>query len=223
MNDKGMVSSVQAGQRFMDAQVEAVGPDFVTLKPESGPLQTVKLFASGDPPARTYDAKKFNGSPVSFNLDGGISTLAAMTAEISGMNVVLQAGLNSRVQIAARNAPWDALFAGALADAGLDYRTHDAILLVGRPEPLDKLARAVPPGAGMPVTLAFNRSDMRDLGPLFAHISGLSVTLPASSCESVTVFLNEVPWDEALGWITASCGWRYRIENNAILIEAPGR
>jgi hypothetical protein len=221
MDEKGTVWPAGPGQRFMDAQVETIGADFVTLKPESGPVQTLKLFGKGDPAAQTYDSK-YDGVPLSLDLDGNLSALAAVAADASGANLVLQAGLNrTHVRIAARHAPWDALFARALADAGLGYHIQDTVIAIGAPEWLAKLSPLPRKASGQLVSLAFSHGDIRDIGRLFADISGLGVTLPAATCDGVAIFFREVPWDEALHWIIASCGWAYRIDNKTILIEAP--
>jgi hypothetical protein len=62
---------------------------------------------------------------------------------------------------------------------------------------------------------------MRDFAQLFAHLSGREVTLPEAACGDVTVYFLDLPWDEAFGWIVASCGWTCHIGPDSIRVEAP--
>jgi hypothetical protein len=139
------------------------------------------------------------------------------------MNIILEAGLAGEVRMAGRAAPWDGLLARALADAKLGYRAKGTVVLIGRPERLARLSLPdLSNPAGNPVTLSIRAGSIQDFALLFADISSRKVKLPEASCDPVTVYFREVPWDEAFSWIVASCGWTSHIDADAIRVEVPG-
>jgi type II secretory pathway component HofQ len=212
---------VTAGQRLLDGAVEEVGLDSVTFQGERGARQVRKLFEKGEPPPHAFGAD-YTGAPMSADLAMDVRTFGRLLADATGLNVVVEAGLERELRMAGRAAPWDGLLARALAEAKLGSRVKGSVLLVGQP---GRLASLMPPDlprpSGDPVSLAFRSGDMRDLARLFAHLSGREVTLPEAECADVTVYVTDVPWDEAFGWIVASCGWTCRIGADSIRVEAP--
>jgi len=218
-NARGDFWPATAGYEFFDATVASVDSDRVTFHGEGGSQQTHQLFEKGEP-ARLSFGPDSTGTPMSVDYDGDAATLAGIVADASGLNVIVEAGLAGEVRIAARDAPWDGLFARALAEGGFGYRLGGSVLLVGRRDRLDKLPLpSSPKWSGRPVSLSFHGADVRDLAHLFADISGLEVRLPAASCGSIAAFFHEVPWDEGFAWIVASCGWTYRIDGTVIQVE----
>jgi len=64
----------------------------------------------------------------------------------------------------------------------------------------------------------FKEIDIKDLFRFIADISGLNVILHPSIKGSVTLKLNDVPWDQALDIITRNEGLGYTVEGNVIRI-----
>jgi len=72
--------------------------------------------------------------------------------------------------------------------------------------------------SGERTSFDFKEIDIRDLFRFIADISGLNVILHPSIKGSVTLKLNDVPWDQALDVITRNEGLGYTVEGNVIRI-----
>ena len=229
------------GQRLLDGEIRAVGPDTVTFQSADGTTSVRKLFERAAPAPSTFDAQ-YNGARVSVRMEEDVATFVAVMAEVSDSNAIVANGASGIARATARNAPWDGVLGRALIDAGFASRIERGVRFVGTP---DQVKRLYPPppartpcfaggsrdmmvrkgvafgmGPCSPMSLAVHRARMSDLGGLFADVSQLNVNLPTASCDAVTVYLYEMPWDEALGWVVAACGWTYHVEGNTIHVEA---
>jgi type II secretory pathway component HofQ len=223
VDERGDLWPVKPGQRLLDGVIEAVGADALRIRIDGGSPETRRLFAGGGPPTATFDPKEFTGAPVSVDLDADVSTLAHLVADVSGLPVVLEAGLTARVRVAGRDAPWDGLVARAITEAGLAHRVASNVLVIGRAGRVASLSPApASTASGKPVSLYFRNADVRDLARPFEDMSGLAVRLPEASCGPLTIFVTDMPWDVALAWVVASCGWTHRVEGGAIVVEAAG-
>jgi TPR repeat protein len=221
LNGRGSVWPVKPGDRVLDGAIESVGADSVSAKMDASRAKgTRRIFEGEKPPPWTPDPK-FDGAPIDVDFAGDIKSFAALLADVSGLNVILQAGLSGTVKVAGRQAPWDAVAARAVAAAGFGYRVGHSVVFIARADGLPKLRLPeARPGSGHPISLAIRSGDMEDIGRLFADITGVTVVTPDAECKDVAIFVRDMPWDEALGWITASCGWTYRADAERIRIEA---
>jgi TPR repeat protein len=221
MNSGDNLWPMGPGDRLLDGKIASVAADSVIFQKDIGVNETRLLFVHGAPAAMTFDAQ-YTGARMSVDLDADITALVAIVAGASEMNVIVDARASAKVRIAARNAPWDGLLARALADAGFGYRVAGTIIAIAQ---RDRLAAFAPPAAsnwsGRPINLAFRHGDIKGIGRLFADISGVEVRLPAASCDSVTLYFNEIPWDQAFAWIVASCAWTWHADAKAIRVEVP--
>ena len=221
MHDSGSLWGIKDGQRLFDGVIERVNPEGVEFRDEAGNRAMAKLFTNGEP-VPLESAAEFNGQRLSIDLDADVTSLASLIAQFSGLNVVLEAGTSGRVRIAARNAPWDGILDTALQAGGFASRVDRDFLRIGRRERMDKLRPlSSTKASGAPVSLAFSNADMRDLALLFKDIAGQPVDLPTRPYEGVTLFANEMPWDEAFDAIVASLGLTWRIDGDRIRVEAP--
>jgi TPR repeat protein/HEAT repeat protein len=221
LHESGSLWGIKNGQRLFDGVIERVSPDGLDFRDEAGAQTSLKLFKKGDP-APLAAGKEFSGEPLSIDLDADVTSLASLMAQFSGLNIVLEAGTSGRVRIAARHAPWDGILETALQTGGFASRVDRSFLRIGRRDQIDKLRPLSSTKTwGAPVTLAISNADMRDLALLFKDIAGLPVELPNRPYEPVTVFVTDVPWDQALDVIVASLGLTYRVDGDRIRVEAP--
>ena len=80
-------------------------------------------------------------------------------------------------------------------------------------------AQAGPMYAGRPVSLDYQRADIRRILALFAEFSGKNVVVPDSVKGRVTVKLDNVPWDQALDLILASQNLGVLVAGNVLMID----
>ena len=79
-----------------------------------------------------------------------------------------------------------------------------------------------PKYSGDPINLDFKDGDLVDIFRLFADISGLNVVINPGVTGSVSLRLNEVPWDQALDLILKTNNLGYTREDNVIRIAKLG-
>jgi TPR repeat protein len=222
-NSSGDFWPAKAGQALLDGTITSVTPDAVSFRRKTGALVTRRMFEKGEPPRLVFDPK-YGGAAMSLDLDGDVGNLAAIMADVSGLNIIVDAGSRAPVHLAAREAPWDGLLSRALSDAGFVYRIGGTIAMLAKADRIDHLPLPAPATwSGKPISLRLRDADMKDLATVFAELSGRKVTLPEGSCDSVNVYFEEVMWDEALAWIVASCGWTSQTDATTIRIEAAAR
>jgi TPR repeat protein len=211
---------VETAQRLLDGEIEEIGTETVTFQADQGAQEVRHLFQN-DPPAPWIADAEHTGALVSVNLNGDIRTLVQLTADMSGLNLILQAGSTGRIRMVGRDTPWDALFDRALTEGGFGHRVVDLVVLVGPKDRLEGLSIPSFPRSSQPlIDVTVRDADVRDLARVFASISGRRVTLPDRPC-SVTLSFNEVPWDTAFGWIATACGFSFQIDEDALKAEAP--
>lgn len=214
---------VAPGTRFLDGRVEGVGPEAMELAMDApaSPARRLDLFEGGEPETWTPDPR-FTGAPLNIAFEGDVSALVRLLGTAFGRNVILEAGTEGRVRVAARDAPWDAAVHRALNTAGLDYRLDRGLLRVAKSDRMGAL-RALSPRepTEAPISLDFSHGDIRDVARLFQDILGVDITLPAEASERLTIFVMDRPADEVFDWIVASRGWTSRQEGTRIVVEAP--
>ena len=221
----GAVYEVRGGERLRDGRVREVGPEAVELEAESAgarPARTVrmKLFDGGGVPS-TVTEPGHTGERMSIDLEADLSSFAAIVALASGLNIVVEAGDGGPVRISARDSPWDAIVAHALRDGGFAHRIDGSYYVrVGKKETLARRPlRAQEKFSGNPVTFRVHKADMRSVIKAFETESGLAITLPPGPHAPVTMYFEDVPWDEALDVLAASRGWTTRREKGRLLVE----
>lgn len=71
---------------------------------------------------------------------------------------------------------------------------------------------------GDPISLELKDADVKDVLKTFASITGLNIVIDPDVSGSVTVNLNNVPWDQALDIILKINGLDYVVENNVLRV-----
>lgn len=71
---------------------------------------------------------------------------------------------------------------------------------------------------GEPLSLELKDADVKDVLKTFASITGLNIVIDPDVSGSVTVNLNNVPWDQALDIILKINGLDYVVENNVLRV-----
>ena len=86
--------------------------------------------------------------------------------------------------------------------------------------------RSVPPvagslSAGETISLDLKDADLRDVLRTFANLARLNIAIDPEVKGSVTVQLNDVPWDQALDVILQVNGLGYVLEGNVLRVGEP--
>jgi type IV pilus assembly protein PilQ len=86
--------------------------------------------------------------------------------------------------------------------------------------------RRVPPvepslSAGEPISLDLKDADLKDVLRTFAELARLNIVIDPEVKGSVTVRLNDVPWDQALDVILRVNGLGYVLEGNVVRVGEP--
>jgi type IV pilus secretin PilQ/predicted competence protein len=76
--------------------------------------------------------------------------------------------------------------------------------------------------SGEPISLDLKEADIRDFMRLIGNISGLNVVLDPDVKGALTIFLNDVPWDQALDVVLKNNGLGKQLEGNVLRIAANG-
>lgn len=80
------------------------------------------------------------------------------------------------------------------------------------------LGATTPTWEGEPMVMTLKDADIKDVLRSFARISGLNIVVQPGVSGTVTVELNNVPWDQALHTILKTNGLDYQLEGNIMRI-----
>ncbi|HTD53472.1 MAG TPA: secretin and TonB N-terminal domain-containing protein [Thermoanaerobaculia bacterium] len=75
--------------------------------------------------------------------------------------------------------------------------------------------------AGEPISLDVKDADLRDILHTFSELTGLNMVVDPEVRGSVTVRLQDVPWDQALDLILRTNGLGYVLEGNILRVGKP--
>lgn len=76
---------------------------------------------------------------------------------------------------------------------------------------------------GQPISLEFRDIDIRDVIHLFATITGLNFVIDPEVGGRITIYLKDVPWDQALDIVLKNNGLGKVFENNVVRIATTGK
>jgi type IV pilus assembly protein PilQ len=79
------------------------------------------------------------------------------------------------------------------------------------------------PYAGEPISLDLKDADLKDVLRTFAELTKTNIAIDPDVRGSVTVRLNDVPWDQALDIILRINGLGYILEGNILRVGTPAR
>ena len=107
----------------------------VEIAPKSAPAAGVVTSATLASAAKTVDAKKYSGRPVTFNFqDVPVRTVLQLIAEESNLNIVASDTVQGNVTLRLVNVPWDQALDIVLRAKGLDKRRDGNVVWVA-PQP----------------------------------------------------------------------------------------
>ena len=187
------------------------------------PVRELRLFGKSEA-TPLPDDPKFSGERIDVDFDGGVPAFAWLVGQLTGLNVIVEGDLTAPVRIAARDVPWDAAVAHALKSAGLGYEIERGGLLrigrsgermLGLPDPSEP---AIEPH---PISFRLYRADPVDVLRVYEKFTGIKMEPPPPPHEAVTMYLQDVPANDAFLVLLASRRWRYRfVGDKAIEIGA---
>lgn len=73
------------------------------------------------------------------------------------------------------------------------------------------------------VTLELKGSDVRDVLQMLAELGGVNIVADEKVKGEVTLALKDVPFSDALGYVTRTTGFAYQVVNGTILVSTPER
>ncbi len=77
--------------------------------------------------------------------------------------------------------------------------------------------------AGEPISLDVKDADLKDVLRTFAELEKINIAIDSEERGSVTVRLENVPWDQALEVILAGNGLGYVLEGNVLRVGTPDK
>jgi hypothetical protein len=135
-----------------------------------------------------------SGTPVDLDFkDGDYQDIFRLFADISGLNVVVQPGVQGLVTYRAVREPWDEVLERLLAPNGFVARLDGNVLWIGRPGEAGERR----PFNGEPISFDYQRKDLLETMREIAAHGGATVEAPDGVTGRVTLKLDAVPWDQA--------------------------
>ena len=207
------------GSELADGRVERVEGGALHLTP----ARVLRLFENTVATPLSPDPR-FTGEPIDVDFDGSAPAFAWLVGQMTGLNVIVEGDLTTPVRITARATPWDAAFAHALSNAGLGYELErGGLMRIGRKgESIlglpDQSEAAID---SRPISFRLYRTDPVDLLRVYEKYLGLKIQPPPPPHPALTMYLHDVPANDAFLVVLASRRWRYRfVDDKTIEIGA---
>jgi hypothetical protein len=135
-----------------------------------------------------------SGQPITLHFrQGDLQDIFRLIADVSGLNVVVQPGIQGHVDYHATDVPWDEVLERMLAPFGYVARLEGTVLWIGRPGEAGPRRRF----SGKPLSFEFQHKELVEaLREVAAH-GAASVDVADGIAGHVTFKLDAVPWDQA--------------------------
>jgi len=161
-----------------------------------------------------------SGAPITLDLkDGDLQDVFRTFADTTRLNVVVHPGVGGKVTYRGHKVPWDEALERVLAPNGFVARLDGNLLEIGRPRGFGE-RRAF---TGAPISFEFVSKDLVEaLGEIAAH-GHAHVEVPEGVTGRVTLFLHEVPWDQAFDLLVRLNGLTWTRTGDVIRVEMPRR
>ena len=144
-----------------------------------------------------------SGRTVSLDFkDGDFQEIFRLFADISGLNVVVQPGVQGTVTYRASQVPWDEALEEMLAPNGFAARLDGNVLWIGRPEEAGEKRSFT----GVPISFDFVGKDLVEALREIADHGHASVEVPEGVKGRVTLKLDKVRWDQAFDLLVRVSG-----------------
>jgi hypothetical protein len=135
-----------------------------------------------------------SGLPVDLDFkDGNLQDVFRLFADVSGLNVVVQPGVQGRVDYRANGVPWDEVLERMLAPYGYVAQLEGNVLWIGRPGEAGERRSF----RGAPTSFEYADKDLVEVLREVAANGRASVEVAEGVAGHVTFKLAEVPWDQA--------------------------
>jgi len=140
--------------------------------------------------------------------------------QASGLNVVVEFGtpLPKEVTIQAKDRPWKEALGEVFQAAGLAYYVEGSLLWIH--DASDE--KAPQTFSGQPIDLDLKEADIREALADISQRYGLKLMIDPEIEGSVTLFLKEVPWDQAFDAILKIKGLSFSVDQGQIHIHDAG-
>jgi len=147
--------------------------------------------------------------------DGDIVDVLRLFGDIGKVNMLIDPAVQGSVTVKLSAMPWEAALDAIVSQRGLTWHRDGRVLSVSRSGRLDTNKRYT----GEPITLDFKNGDIQDVMRLFSNISKLSVVVGPGVGGTVSLKLNEVPWDQVFDLVLRMHGLSSRREGNVIWVS----
>ena len=161
-----------------------------------------------------------SGTPVDLDFqDGDLQDVFRLFADISGLNVVVQPGVQGKVTYRASHVPWDEALEHMLASNGLVARLEGNVLWIGHPGEAGEKRSFT----GAPIDFEFEGKDLVLALREIAARAGASIEVAEGIRGHVTFKLVQVPWDQAFDLLTRVNGLTWTRKGDVLHVDLPRR
>jgi type IV pilus assembly protein PilQ len=195
--------------------------NFLFVEPSFAPKRAAPQIA---PPARTVAAaSKFVERPEGNLLPGASAAMAQQDQTAAATPVAVTAPAQSSAPGAAESSPAPAIPTPVSAQPAVNMAAEQ------RAHPQSTISN--PKYTGEPISVNLKDVDLKDFFRLVHEISGLNVVLDPDVHGSLTIVLDDVPWDQALDIVLKNNALSRQLDGNVLRIatmdtlrrEADGR
>ena len=168
----------------------------------------------------TIGTMRYSGLPVTLDFkDGDLQDIFRLFADISGLNVVVNPGVQGGASFKVVGVPWDDALDRILSANGLWYQLNENVLHIA---PVDQLL-AEPPKTftGRVIDLDFSEREIRDSLRSIAGHGNVKVTFGSSVAGHLTLKLNRVHWDQAFDIVARVNALRWKQTGDTIFVGRP--
>ena len=182
-------------------------------KPQGNPEGKVVQFTNGGAPPYT-------GLPVKLDFkDGDLQDVFRLFADISGLNVVVNPGVQGEVTFKGTGVPWDDCLDRMLSANGLWYQLNDNVLHIAKVDQL--LSQPPQKFTGKPIDLELVDRDLKDAFREIASHGKARVDFGPTVAGRVTLKLQDVHWDQAFDLLARVNALRWTRQGNTLTVGRP--
>lgn len=166
-------------------------------------------------------ATPYTGAPISLDFtDGDLQDIFRLFADISGLNVVVNPGVQGFVTFKLIETPWDDVLDRLLSANGLWYQLNENVLHIAKVDQL--LAQPARAFTGKAIDLDFTDRDLRDgFRSIAGHGGNLKVDFGPGVAGHLTLKLNAVHWDQAFDIVARVNDLRWKRTGDTIFVGRP--
>ncbi len=176
------------------------------------PTTTVAENGSADP--------RYSGQPMNLEAkDTPLVQVLMQVAEIAELNFIVQPESDISVPVTAsfEQIPWDQVLATVIEDSGLGYSAEGNVVWIF---PKDTARATADSFAGEPISVSFDKADLRQSLQKFSEIANLDIELEPGIEGYLTLELKDVPWDQALDAVLRLNHLESAIEGNVLKVHS---